>query len=56
MPTLPDPRRTAPPATPLELAREAEVTPTDRAIAPRFWAHYGTPLFRALLAAREEKP
>lgn len=52
-----DPRRTAsdvPPASPTELAEESVVTAYDKAIAPRFWAHYGTPLFRALLAAKED--
>ncbi len=50
-----EPRREAPAASSEQLAQEAEVTPHDRAIAPRFWAAYGTPLFRALLNARREK-
>jgi hypothetical protein len=39
-----------------ELDREAQVTPSDRAIAPRFWAAYGTRLLRRLLNAVMEKP
>jgi len=51
---LPEPDRTLPPAA-VDLDAESRVTPEDRAIAPRFWAHYGTPLFRRLLAAVKEK-
>lgn len=34
---------------------DAEVTPADRALAPRFWAHYATPLLKALLGAKAGK-
>jgi len=38
-----------------DLDHEALVTPEDRAIAPRFWATYGTRLLRRLLNAVREK-
>jgi hypothetical protein len=49
-----DPRRILPPEA-VDLDAESRVTPTDLAIAPRFWQHYGTPLFRRLLNAKAEK-
>ena len=48
------PGHSVPPPTDLE--DEARITPTDRALAARFWARYGTPLLRKLLAAMREKP
>lgn len=38
-----------------DLDREATVTEHDKAIAPRFWATYGTPLLRRLLNAARRK-
>ncbi len=46
-----DARRESDRPTLADLDREAVVTPSDRAIAPRFWAAYGTLLLRALLKA-----
>lgn len=45
-----------PPKPPDDSDQAAEVTPEDRLRAPRFWAAYGTPLFRALLNAVKKKP
>lgn len=49
---MPDSRRDAPPLSPEE--PEAEVNSSDLVRAPRFWAHWGTRLFRAMLRAKEE--
>lgn len=38
-----------------DLEREATVTAHDNAIAPRFWATYGTPLLRRLLNAVKKR-
>lgn len=51
---VPDPPRQAERPGVGELEAEAEVSPRDRAISPRFWAAYGTPLLRRLLNALRE--
>ncbi len=38
-----------------DVEQDAEVTDRDKAIAPRFWAAYGTQLLRRLLNALREK-
>lgn len=35
-----------------DLEVEAQITPTDRIVALRFWEKWGTPLLRRLLAAQ----
>lgn len=52
---MPDLQRDAPEATSWDLSLESVVTDRDKLLSTRFWAHYGTPLLRALLNAKEEK-
>ena len=42
------------PAEVLDLDLEARVTAFDRALSPRFWAKYATPLLKRMLDAVRE--
>lgn len=50
-----NPDLTAAPTNWAELEADAQVTPTDVPLDRRFWGQWGTPLFRAMLKAKEEK-